>query len=258
MGTFLFDKIIFGPIKSRRLGSSLGVNLLYQNSKLCNYDCVYCECGWSENDSNDTLPALENVSEELEKQLQLIKLNNQNIDVITFAGNGEPTLHSEFLEIINETIRLRNKYFAKVKIAVLTNATNLGNPNVVEALNKIDMPILKIDTINQFDYEKLNRPLNTSINIRRIIDQIILKIEKPIIQTMFLKAWFGDYFLDNTNEKSLSEYFNAIKEISPELVMLYSIARDTPMQGLQKIDMQQLQKIGKCINEMGIETLITP
>jgi len=257
MSTFLFDKIIFGPVNSRRLGVSLGINLLYQDSKLCNYDCAYCECGWSCDEHNKELPSSEVVIHELEFFFKNPASNSKNLDVITFAGNGEPTLHPEFLRIIDETIRLRDKYVPEVKIAVLTNATTLNNPGIIEGLNKIEMPILKIDTVDQFEYELINRPLN-NMGIQKIVDSIILKINNPIIQTMFLKGWFNDHYFDNTSERSINEYLRTIKKISPSLVMIYSIARDTPMKGLERVELSCLEMIGKAINSMGIRTLITP
>ena len=257
MSTFLFDKIIFGQVKSRRFGVSLGVNVLPDDVKYCNYNCVYCECGWSLEGNDFILPTVEQISVNLEKYLSSVADGFQKPEVITFAGNGEPTLHPEFLKIINETIRLRDKYLPDVKIVVLSNATQLNNPEIVEALNMVDMPILKIDTIDQEAYELINGPEN-KIPIAKIVDMITLKIKKPIIQTMFLKADFGDYYYDNTIDESLKDYFEVLKKISPEKVMIYSIARDTPMNGLEGIELPELQKIGDRIQKLGFETLVTP
>lgn len=256
MSTFLFDEIIFGPVKSRRLGVSLGVNLLPTDSKNCNYNCIYCECGWSNSKiKNEFLPA-DLIISKLENYLKSHISNGIEIDAITFAGNGEPTLHPDFLKIINETIKLRNIYLSNAKIVVLTNATNLAKVDVVEGLNKIDMAILKIDTINQQDYEFLNG-VDKSYSISKIVDEIILKIKKPIIQTMFLKAKFKDKHFDNTTEESLKRYFSVLEKISPELVMIYSIARDTPMGGLENINIEDLRIIGNKIEKLGFKTLVT-
>ncbi|MDR2009623.1 MAG: radical SAM protein [Bacteroidales bacterium] len=257
MATFLFDKIIFGPVKSRRLGNSLGINILFNNAKYCNYNCVYCECGWSGEHEELFFPTASQVSVELEKYLKSLSSDSIKPDVITFAGNGEPTLNPEFFEIINKTVELRNFYLPDVKIAVLTNATQLNNPEVVEGLNKIDMPILKIDTVDQKEFELINGPVN-NITIEKIIDMIILKIRKPIIQTMFLKASFDDYYFDNTTKRSLEKYYEVLKKISPEMVMIYSIARDTPMEGLESINLHKMQEIGEEIEKMGFKTIVTP
>lgn len=158
MATFLFDKIVFGPVKSRRLGVSLGINLLPDDSKFCNYNCVYCECGFSDNSIKKTLPKAKEVKAALLSYLQKAGSETEIPDVITFAGNGEPTLHPEFVTIINDTIELRDKFFPHIKIAVLSNATRLDIPGIADALKKIDMPILKIDTMIQEDYEFINGP----------------------------------------------------------------------------------------------------
>jgi wyosine [tRNA(Phe)-imidazoG37] synthetase (radical SAM superfamily) len=257
MATFLFEGIVFGPVSSRRLGKSLGVNIMPSESKMCNYNCIYCECGWSQDYDYDKIPNLEKFSISLEKHLSLIKTENEQVDVITFAGNGEPSLHPEFLEIVEETIRLRNIYLPNVKIAVLTNATRLEVPSVVEALNKVDYAILKIDTAIQRDYEMINCP-NKNLKIVKIADLIKLKLNNAIIQTMFFKARVNDFAFDNTSEESLIEYLNLLQNIAPKEVMIYSIARDTPMQGLQKIEFSELKKIGDRIQKLGIKTLITP
>lgn len=257
MATFLFEKIVFGPVKSRRLGLSLGINLLPDNSKFCNYNCVYCECGWSDNSAKKELPKASDVKAALLSYLQ--KAGEENIipDVITFAGNGEPTLHPEFTQIISDTIELRNKFFPKIKIAVLTNATRLDKPGISEALNSIEMPILKIDTLVQEDYEFVNGP-GSNLNIRKIVDIITQRFEAPIIQTMFFKVKTKDRSFDNTSEESLEKYFEALKLVKPSEVMLYSVSRDTPMSGIEKCDIDTLNKIAARIETFGIKTLVTP
>ncbi len=257
MSTFLFDKIIFGPVKSRRLGVSLGVNLLPDDSKFCNYNCVYCECGWSDYSEKKSLPKASQVKIALDNFLANIKTDKQIPDVITFAGNGEPTLHPEFIQIINDTIELRDKYFPKIKIAVLTNATRLDKPGISEALKKIEMPILKIDTMIQEDYEFVNQPLGKP-KIRNIADSIIKNFENPIIQTMFLKFKTPKGSFDNTTQESLQKYFEVLKEIKPKLVMVYTVSRGTPMQEIEKCSLECLKNIANKIEDLGFETLVTP
>ncbi|MCK9254834.1 MAG: radical SAM protein [Bacteroidales bacterium] len=257
MTTFLFDKIIFGPVKSRRLGVSLGVNLLPDDSKFCNYNCIYCECGWSDFSEKKILPKASEVKLALDNFLKKAKQENNPPDVITFAGNGEPTIHPEFVQIIDDTIELRDKYFPKIKIAVLTNATKLHKPEISTALQKIEMPILKIDTMIQEDYEFINQPKGNP-QIRDIADAIIKNFEKPIIQTMFIKANTPERKFDNTTDESLKKYYEVLKEINPSLVMVYSISRATPMQGIEKCSLDCLNKIAGEINELGFETLVTP
>ncbi|MDD3687259.1 MAG: radical SAM protein, partial [Bacteroidales bacterium] len=220
MATFLFDKIVFGPVKSRRLGVSLGINLLPDDTKFCNYNCVYCECGWSDNTDKKILPKATDVKAALLSYLQ--KAGKENIipDVITFAGNGEPTLHPEFTQIISDTIELRDKFFPQIKIAVLTNATRLDKPGISEALNMIEMPVLKIDTLIQEDYEFVNGP-SGNLKIKKIVDLISQRFEAPIIQTMFFKVKTVERTFDNTTEQSLEKYFEALNQLKPSEVMIY-------------------------------------
>lgn len=257
MATFLFDKIVFGPVKSRRLGVSLGINLLPDDTKFCNYNCVYCECGWSSNTEKKILPKATDVKAALQSYLQKAGKENIILDVITFAGNGEPTLHPEFIQIINDTIELRDKFFPQIKIAVLTNATRLDKPGISEALNMIEMPILKIDTLIQEDYEFVNGP-SGNLKIKKIVDLISQRFEAPIIQTMFFSVKTNDRNFDNTSEESITLYLDALQQLKPSEVMIYSVSRDTPMSGIVKCDLDTLNKIAARIESMGIKTLVTP
>ena len=174
MSTFLFDKTIFGPVISRRLGISLGINLMPNTRKICNFNCIYCECGWTYNSvSNEKLPSSSEVKELLENKLQNMKQLSQPLDVLTFAGNGEPTMHPEFSKIIDDTILLRNKYFPGVKIAVLSNSSFIHKKEVFEALNKIEMNILKIDSAFEDTCRLLNKPVG-HFSISELIERFQL------------------------------------------------------------------------------------
>ena len=254
MATFLFDNIIFGPVKSRRLGNSLGVNLLPVNAKFCSFNCVYCECGWNSKGIKIELPRLGDIVPVMEKYFSE---NKQPLDVITFAGNGEPTINPDFPEIVAETVRLRDKYLPNVKISVLTNASNLGNEKVVAALKMIDEPILKVDTFIQSDFEQINQPAS-GLSIATIVDNIAGNFEHPIIQTMFLRGNINGKFFDNTTDESLRIYFETLKRLSPSQVMVYSIARETPLSGLQKVAPDELENIGAKIRSLGFNVLVTP
>ena len=254
MATFLFDNIIFGPVKSRRLGNSLGVNLLPVNAKFCSFNCVYCECGWNSKGIKIELPRFGDIVPVMEKYFSE---NKQPLDVITFAGNGEPTINPDFPEIVAETVRLRDKYLPNVKISVLTNASNLGNDKVVAALKMIDEPILKVDTFIQSDFELINQPAS-GLSIATIVDNIASNFEHPIIQTMFLRGNINGTFFDNTTDESLRVYFETLKRLNPSQVMVYSIARETPLSGLQPVAPDELEKIGAKIRSLGFNVLVTP
>lgn len=254
MATFLFDNIIFGPVKSRRLGNSLGVNLLPVNAKFCSFNCVYCECGWNSKGIKIELPRLGDIVPAMEKYFSE---NKHPLDVITFAGNGEPTINPDFPEIVAETVRLRDKYLPNVKISVLTNASNLGNDKVVAALKMIDEPILKVDTFIQSDFELINQPAS-GLSIATIVDNIASNFEHPIIQTMFLRGNINGTFFDNTTDESLRVYFETLKRLNPSQVMVYSIARETPLSGLQPVAPDELENIGAKIRSLGFNVLVTP
>lgn len=259
MSTFLFDEIIFGPVKSRRLGVSLGINLLPVNRKLCNFDCVYCECGLTNDGDNVTgkLPGRADVYKALEKKLSEMKTTNQNPDVITYAGNGEPTLHPEFTGIIDDSIILRDKYFPEAKIAVLSNATRVSNKEIRNALLKVDQNILKLDSAISSTIALNNRPSN-SVNVEEMIENLRSFGGKVIIQTLFLRGSFRGEPVDNTTPEEIGEWIKAIKRIKPSEVMIYTISRDTPEEGLlEKVPVKELNRIAALVGNLGIKTQVS-
>ncbi len=258
MNTFLFDQIVFGPIKSRRLGVSLGVNLLPTDCKVCNFNCIYCECGWNTPESikNHKLPSRFDVYQSLEKKLQEMLEKNEKPDVITFAGNGEPTIHPTFSSIIDDTIELRNQYFPKAKISVLSNSTMIHKIHVVEALKKIDQNILKLDSAIYNTVLQMNQPSG-----KLDLEQLFVNLKEfngsLIIQTLFTKGMHNGRMVDNTTDLELTEWAKIIKEIAPEKVMIYTIERNTPLSGLQKISEEELNTIAKRITQLGIEVQVS-
>ena len=258
MSTFLFDQIIFGPVKSRRLGVSLGVNLLPTDSKVCSFDCIYCECGWTprKREKKAVLPTRALVKQKMEEKLRDMILNNEFPDVITFAGNGEPTLHPEFEGIIDDTIGLRNQLTPKARIAVLSNATMLHKPGVVRALLKVEDNIQKLDsafeeTIRQIDCPKSN------FKLEEVVKHLKSFNGKVIIQTMFLKGNFRNEIIDNTTENEVVEWIKLIAEIKPSQVMIYTIDRDTPASGLEKVDLSTLETIAERVRAIGFEVQVS-
>jgi wyosine [tRNA(Phe)-imidazoG37] synthetase (radical SAM superfamily) len=259
MSTFLFDKIIFGPINSRRLGVSLGINLLPGKKKVCNFNCIYCECGWSQSVESEGgyLPQRNEVYEALASRLQEMKVNNRKPDVITFAGNGEPTLHPDFQGIIDDCIKLRNKFFPEAKIAVLSNSTNITNPSVKDALLKVDMNILKLDSAFELTIRNHNQP---RMNIR--IDDLIENLRKfngnLIIQTLFLRGSFNGKVIDNSTPEEIEAWLAALEKIRPSEVMIYTISRDTPEGGLlNKVPVEELRQIALLVEKLGIPTQVS-
>lgn len=255
--TFLFDEIIFGPIKSRRLGISLGINLLPVKRKICTFDCIYCECGFNDEYKNiDSFPSRELVKERLEeKSLMLI---NQNVipNVITFAGNGEPTVHPNFVEIVEDTIEVRDRYFPDAKIAVLSNSTQLHKREIFEILQRIDNPILKLDGGVEQTVTVLDKP-NSRFKFEETVKLLKEFGHKAIIQTMFLRGEVDGVVIDNSTDYEVEQWINIIKEINPREVMLYTIDRATPVKSLHKVGVARLNEIAKKVSLLGIKTQVS-
>jgi wyosine [tRNA(Phe)-imidazoG37] synthetase (radical SAM superfamily) len=259
MATFLFDQIIFGPVKSRRLGVSLGINLLPTKRKICNFNCIYCECGWT-NDIEKAvskLPTREEVYEALEWKLSEMKIKGKGPDVITYAGNGEPTLHPSFPSIIDDSIILRDKYFPKARIAVLSNATTITNPAIKSALLKIDQNILKFDSAFDSTIKLHNQP-RINISSEELINNLAGFNGKVIIQTLFLRGTHNGKTIDNATPVEIEAWLKAIERIRPSEVMIYTISRDTPEgASLLKVPLTELKGIATMVNSLGIRTQVS-
>ncbi len=259
MATFLFDEIIFGPVMSRRLGISLGINLLPSKKKICNFNCIYCECGWTGNIRNTIadLPGREVVFEALDQKLEELKGKNQPPDVITYAGNGEPTLHPHFPGIIDDSIILRDKYFPEARIAVLSNATTIDKPSIRAALLKVDMNILKLDSAFDSTVRIHNQP-RVKINMKELILNLSRFNGNLIIQTLFLRGTYKGKVIDNATPDEIKAWLEALEKIRPSEVMIYTISRDTPEGGqLQKIPLKELREIARMVERIGIKTQVS-
>ena len=256
MATFLFDSIVFGPIRSRRLGASLGINLLPVTSKVCSFDCIYCECGWTDKKEKGRLPARIEVKKYLEEKLVDMLKKQNSLDVITFAGNGEPTLHPNFAEIIDDSIGLRNKYFPWAKIAVLSNSTMLNKPQVVEALKKVDQNILKLDSAFDSTVQLLNQP-RVKFSVKELVENLKSLEGNLIIQTLFLRGELDGKTIDNTTNVEVDGWLELVKAICPKEVMVYTIARDTPAKGLEKVSAKDLKAIAAKVEALGIPVQVS-
>lgn len=247
MSTFLFDKTIFGPIHSRRLGISLGVNLLPNDRKVCSFDCIYCECGFGQKGSmgQSKFPSREDVRQMLEEKLVEMSGRGELPDVITFAGNGEPTLHPEFAGVIDDTIALRNEYCSSARVAVLSNASMIGRESVAEALRKVDDNILKLDSASEEIVNELDRP-NYKYSVEETVNLISSFGENLAVQTMFAR-WRRDNgeMYDNSREEDVEAWLQLIKRINPPRLMIYTIDRETPMSGMEKVSKERLDAIAE-------------
>ena len=257
MAGFLFHDIIFGPVRSRRLGLSLGINLLPAHKKHCSFNCIYCECGWTPvlSDNPPLFPDRQLVYEFLEQWLKEMVEEDYLPDALTFAGNGEPTLHPEFAGIVDDTIVLRDKYIPAAKASVLSNASMIHDPNIFRALLNLDNNILKLDAGSERIFRLMNNPL-LPVKLYDLIRDLKKFEGKLIIQSMFLRGYFKDQPVDNTKEEELVQWLNHIKEINPKMVMIYPIARATPVHTLEKIPFFELEEIAKKVREAGIEVQV--
>lgn len=252
MSTVIYPSPIFGPIHSRRLGLSLGINLLPTDGKVCSFDCVYCECGFnSDHRPGLPMPTREEVSVALEQRLQTMTEEGRLPDVLTFAGNGEPTCHPHFAEIIDDVVSLRDRYCPEAKVSVLSNATMTGRPKVHEALMRVDNNIQKLDTVSADYINMVDRPCG-AYDVNAIIEHLKAFNGHVIIQTMFMRGSLEGVSVDNTGEEFVAPWLEAIRAIQPQQVMVYTIDRETPAQGLQKATHDQLDAIRDRVIAMGV------
>lgn len=231
------EELVFGPIHSRRLGSSLGINLLPRNGKICNFDCIYCECGWNKDGRGDhTLPTAAELHDALEVKLKECAAAGTPIDSITFSGDGEPTLNPEFPEIIDITIALRDRYYPSAKVSVLTNATRIGRDSVFNALRKVDNPILKLDAPSDALVARINQPTG-DYSVRQVVEDMKKFKGDFILQTIFLKS--SDF--DSSSPEVVEGWMDIVRELRPREIMVYTIDRETPAKDLKKFTVGQMR-----------------
>ena len=252
----LFDQIIFGPIHSRRLGLSLGVNLLPIDAKICSFNCVYCECGFNTTMHDSPIPTRDQVRETLDAKLHEMVAEGQIPDVITFAGNGEPTLHAEFEGIIDDTIALRDKYCPTAKVSVLSNSTRIHKPHIFAALNKVDNNILKFDSAIDRTMKLMDQPVGKHINVAWFIEHLKKFEGRLIIQTMFLRGEVQGEKLDNTTDEEVEAWILALEQIRPQQVMIYSLDREAPTKNLQKVNVDELNIIAQKARAKGFDVSV--
>lgn len=253
MSTVIYPSPIFGPIHSRRLGISLGINLMPDDGKVCTFDCIYCECGFNKDFiPHHRRPTREQVADALETKLKEMHEQDVHPNVLTFAGNGEPTAHPDFGAIIDDTIRLRDQYCPEAKVSVLSNATMIFRPQVHAALMHVDNNILKLDTVNMEYIKKVDRPTMSTYNVQHIIEGLKSFGGHVIIQTMFMKGTIDGEDVDNTGDEYVKPWLRALVDIQPQSVMIYTIDRETPDHDLQKATHEELDSICERVKAEGI------
>ena len=254
----IFDSIVYGPIHSRRLGISLGMNLFPTDGKLCTFDCIYCECGYNKDHCpHEKMPRREEVREALARKLDEMRADGKVPDVITFAGNGEPTMHPDFAGIIDDTIAIRDQHCPSAKIAVLSNSTMLGKEDVFQALCKIEDNIMKLDSVLDKRIRQINVPNQPSFCFAELLKNLCRFEGKVIIQTMFLHGERDGEPVDNLGEEEVAGWIAALKQIRPKQVMIYTIDRATPLQTLRKATKDELDAIAARARGEGFDVTVS-
>lgn len=253
MQTVLFHQTIYGPIHSRRLGMSLGINLMPNDGKICSFDCLYCEAGFNaQGAGKDGVPSREAVKRQLKRKLEEMKEQGQTLDVITFSGNGEPTLHPEFKKVVEDVLRLRTQYFPNAKVSVLSNSTMAGKAAVADALRKVDNNILKLDSAMPRTFRVLNRPVSPNCLPEGVIADLKQFGGQCVVQTIMVRGEYNGERVDNTTDDELDALLSAYLQIRPREVMLYSIDRKTPAENLEKVSKEELERIAQRFRDSGI------
>ena len=253
MQTVLFHSTVYGPIHSRRLGMSLGLNLMPNDGKICSFDCLYCEAGFNaQGAGNDGVPSRETVKKQLKHKLEQMKADGQTLDVITFSGNGEPTLHPEFKKVVEDVMRLRTEFFPQAKVSVLSNSTMASKPQVVDALLKVDNNILKLDSAIPHTFIAINRPVSPNCLPEGVIADLKRFSGQCVVQTIMIRGEYEGKHFDNTTDEELNALLKAYKQINPREVMLYSIDRKTPADNLEKVSKEELEHIAQRFRDAGI------
>ncbi len=254
----IFDSIVYGPVHSRRLGVSLGVNLFPTDGKLCTFDCIYCECGYNnDHRPHRKMPKRDEVRESLIQKLEAMKSEGVLPDVITFAGNGEPTVHPDFAGIIDDTIALRDQHCPSAKIAVLSNSTMLDKEEVFEALCKIEDNIMKLDSVLDSRIRQINDPNQPGFCFEKLLKNLCRFQGNLIIQTMFLHGERNGEPVDNMSEEDIAGWIRALKQIRPRQVMIYTIDRPTPLYTLRKATHEELDAIAERARKEGFDVTVS-
>ena len=253
----LWNDIVYGPIRSRRLGVSLGVNLSPVEGKVCTFNCIYCECGWNKVLKGCKMPSVQECAVALEERLKGLRGENAQLDVITFAGNGEPTLHPHFAEVVDVVVGLRDRYFPAAKVSALSNATRLGDASVVAALHKVDNNILKLDSAIETTWRLVNQPNDKELTVAKVVEGIAQFSGECVVQTLFFKGEYNGYAFDNSSDVEVAAWLEALQRIRPREVMIYSLDRATPAAGLERPTIERLREIAARVEGLGIKTSVT-
>lgn len=228
--------IIYGPILSRRLGRSLGINLLPINRKVCSFDCVYCQYGpasiFDNPEKGDGFPSVTDVLLNIEKALK----KPRTIDYLTFSGNGEPTLHPDFPEIVQGVVSLRNKLRPEVKLAILSNSSRVNDPNILSSLRMLDAPMMKLDAGDEKTFRAINRPAR-SVDFWEMVEGL-KQVDHLMIQSLLV-----DGVVTNVRGDAYQAWAVTLAEMNPKEVHIYSTDRPTAFEGVEAVNFDTLEKI---------------
>ena len=238
--------ILYGPIRSKRLGCSLGLNLFPSDRKVCSFDCVYCHFGGTTDHVRQSERlGIPSVTEVLAAVEEFLKSDN-DFDYITFSGNGEPTMYPDFAELVPKLHELIRRRRPSVRLALLSNSSCVGEESLYPALKLIDLPIFKLDAGNQTTFEILNRPC-PGVTISAIIDGLtrLSARQEIIIQTVMV-----DGPVPNHDGQAFDDWIVAIRRIRPGAIQLYTTDRPVADTRVRKVSDRQLETIAARIREL--------
>lgn len=253
----IFNQIVYGPIHSRRLGCSLGINLMPVDGKICSFNCVYCECGFNQPMSHPHLPTPADVRMALQQKLEELTVAGVTPDVLTFSGNGEPTMHPDFETILTDTCALRNRFFPQAKVSVLSNSTQLHRPDVVRGLLLADNRIMKFDSAFDSTMRLIDQPVSPDFSVARLTEDLKQFNGNLIVQTCFLRGTHNGQTIDNTTPEEVSAWLAAIETIHPQELMIYVIDRQTPVETLEKISHEKMEAIAEQARAKGFTVIVS-
>lgn len=236
----LQEGILYGPINSRRLGRSLGINLMPPGYKLCSFNCVYCHYGWTKVHTTDVsryrkdLPRFDDVVAAVKEAL----VSRMEFDYLTFSGNGEPTLYPDFSSLVSVIVQLRDKHRPHMKIALLSNSTGLNDAGVRKSIDYIDLPVFKLDAGIEDIFDTINRPAK-GLKFDVLVERL-QSLEGIYIQTVLVHG-----SPSNARQDQLDPYFQYIRRISPEAVHIYSIDRPVPNLNIKRVMPEELRALAR-------------
>jgi wyosine [tRNA(Phe)-imidazoG37] synthetase (radical SAM superfamily) len=243
----LKEGIIYGPVNSRRLGRSVGINLLPVRGKVCSFDCIYCQYGHTRVKTLDPGPEGFPTFGEVILAAETALKSAPDFDSFTFSGNGEPTLHPQWPEIVEAVRQLRDRHRPGVRLSLLSNSSTAVRPQVQATLLRLDAPIMKLDAGDDVTLAAINRPVN-GIRVKSILDGLA-GVPGLIIQSVMLEG-----VVTNSAGNAFENWLGALAMLRPLQVQVYSTDRPVPVAGVERVRPERLQEIAaRAADQTGLD-----